>query len=77
MAFPATPASQPAPELLGQMWVQHSRKEAEIAGLEQSHVQSEESGGEGERNQKPARVAEKLCWNPKVPPGAPNDNKQI
>ena len=62
---------------LGQMWVQHSREEAEVTRLEQRHIKSEEPGCKRETNHEPACIAERFCWEPSIPPQTPDNDQQI
>src|SRR5215467_161801 len=62
---------------LRQVRVQHSTKDAEITGLEQCHVQSDGSRGQGEADAKSARIAQRSCLDQSVPPDAADDEKQV
>jgi hypothetical protein len=68
---------EPSQSNLGQMWMQHSRKKAEIPRLKQSHIQGEESGREDECNDESACIAERFCGKSGVRPETSNDDKQI
>ena len=57
--------------------MQHSREEAEVTRLEQRHIQSEETGSNGESNHELTYVAERFCGDLGISPETSNDDEQI